>query len=458
MDRRKAALVGAFVIGGVLLFSIGLFMIGDRRLLFTRHYEVATTFSKVSGLQVGTRVRLAGLEAGEVLEIRIPAAPSQPFLVRMRLREDLRQLVRTDSTCGVQTDGLVGGAFIQVSPGTDAAPIAGEGTILRGIDPIEFADLLEHGRETFELVNREIVSVREDVHETLSSLTRTIDTTGNVIARAGDRIDEFGERGVLVMDDVRRTAANVQGIVARANAGEGTIGRLLTDDALYNRLNAVTQDAAGTARALRDTTEAARDAVRDFTGPDGAGSRVTQSIRNTLAAIEEVTNDLSEGTEALKRNFLFRGFFRGRGFYDLDSVSREAYQAGLLERNRTAVRIWLEGPRLFDLDPDGHLRLTVEGRRRIEVAMGELVQYPRDTPLIVEGYAEATDRDTAYLRAAEQAAIVRDHLLSRFRRITTLTEIMPMGRDAQGSPRGDGTWEGVALTMFVSNDVFRGKR
>jgi phospholipid/cholesterol/gamma-HCH transport system substrate-binding protein len=223
-------------------------------------------------------------------------------------------------------------------------------------------------------------------------------------------------------------------------------------------MRAVTDDAAGTARALRATSETARDAVRDFAGPDGAGSRVTQSMRNTLAAIEEVTNDLSEGTEALKRNFLFRGFFRRRGFYDLDSISRDAYQAGLLERDRTAVRIWLEGGLLFDRDRDGQLRLTADGRRRVEVAMGQLVQYPRDSPLVVEGYAQATDGDTAYLLAAEHATIVREHLLSRFRRVTTLTDIMPMGREAVGSPRADGTWEGVALTMFVSNDVFRGRR
>jgi hypothetical protein len=120
--------------------------------------------------------------------------------------------------------------------------------------------------------------------------------------------------------------------------------------------------------------------------------------------------------------------------------------------------VWLEGRLLFDRDADGQLRLTAEGRRRLEVAMGQFVQYPRDSPLIVEGYAAATDSDTAYLLAADHAGLVRQHLLSRFRRASTLTDVMPLGREAPGSPRGDGTWEGVALTMFVSNDVFRGRR
>lgn len=128
MGITKQAWVGVFVLGAVALFAAGLFMIGDRRLLFTGHFEVSTTFAKVTGLEVGTRVRLAGLDVGEVLEIRVPPMPSGRFLVRMRVREDVRALVRTDSACTIQTDGLVGNAFVQVSPGTDAAPLAREGT------------------------------------------------------------------------------------------------------------------------------------------------------------------------------------------------------------------------------------------------------------------------------------------------------------------------------------------
>ena len=121
MSRLRTALVGAFVLGGLLVFGGGLFLIGDRRLLFAEQFELTSTFGKVTGLQVGTQVRLAGLDVGEVLEITLPSGPSDKFRVRMRLREDVRQLVRTDSTAAIQTDGIVGSAFIQVSVGTDAS-------------------------------------------------------------------------------------------------------------------------------------------------------------------------------------------------------------------------------------------------------------------------------------------------------------------------------------------------
>ncbi|MDH4063645.1 MAG: hypothetical protein OEW19_04540, partial [Acidobacteriota bacterium] len=200
-------------------------------------------------------------------------------------------------------------------------------------------------------------------------------------------------------------------------------------------------------------------ALQGFMAPNGAGPQMTQTIRNTLAGIEEVTSDLAEGTEALKRNLLFRGFFQSRGFFDLDAISREAYQAGILERdNRTAVRIWLDARMLFTRDADGNERLTPDGRRRIDSAMSQVVQYPRDSPLIVEGYALTTQQDTAYLASVDRASIVRDYVLTRFRRQATLTDVMPLGDTAVGSPRGDDRWEGVALAVFVSNEVFRDDR
>src|SRR5262249_9488366 len=93
------------------------------------------------------------------------------------------------------------------------------------------------------------------------------------------------------------------------------------------------------------------------------------------------------------------------------------------------------------------------GRRRLDSAMADLVRYPRDSPLVVEGYAESFSGQVPYLRSVDRAQLVRDYLVTRFRRQTTLTDIMPMGETAVGSPRGDNLWSGVALALFVRNDV-----
>ncbi|MGH9349859.1 MAG: MlaD family protein [Vicinamibacterales bacterium] len=454
MTRMRGALVGAFVLAGLLLFGGGLFLIGDRRLLFARQFELNTTFGKVTGLQVGTRVRVAGLDAGEVLEVAFPARPSEKFRVRMRLRDDVRPLVRTDSIAAVQTDGIVGNAFIQVGVGTDEAPVVVPGGTIAGSDPIEFADLIQEGRDTFRMVSREVVELKADVSTVLAALTETVETANVVIADVGGNVGRVTATSATVMEGVEAAVADARGLVKNVRDGHGTIGQLMTDRALYDRLTGLGREAEQTVRNLRETTERARTAVEGFASPAGTGQQITQTLRNTLAQIQEVTSDLAEGTEALKRNFFFRGFFRQRGFFDLDTVSRDAYQSGVLEGDaRTALRIWIDASVLFERTPDDVEQLTAAGRRRLDSAMADFVRYPRDSPLVVEGYAEGRAGEAAYLISDDRAQIVREYLLSRFRRQTTLTGVMPMSDFAPGSPRGDGRWSGVALALFVSNDA-----
>ncbi|HUE85226.1 MAG TPA: MlaD family protein [Vicinamibacterales bacterium] len=450
MSSTRTAMVGAFVLGGFVLFAAGLFLIGDRRLLFADQFEVTTSFTKVTGLQVGTNVRVAGLDAGEVLEIRVPSVPSQPFVVRMRLRQDLHHLVRTDSVCSVHTDGIVGSAFIQVSPGSDAAPIVAAGQTLEGRDMIEFADLIQEGRDTFRTVTREVIDLKGDVSEAILAATEATRTVDAVILETGNEVQTMMQTGTDAIEEVQRVVVDARGIVNDIRAGQGTVGQLVTDDALYLRITGLAGEAEKTMANLQAVTDRARATFDSVTARDSTAQQMMRSIQGTLAEAQEVMSDLSEGTEALKRNILFRGFFRDRGFFDLDAITRDAYVAGALEGDRrVALRVWIEADGLFARDAEGVEQLTEAGRRRLDSSMADLVRYPRDSPLVVEGYARVTDGGAAHLIAAERAALVRDYLLSRFRRRATLTGIMAMGSQAPGSPSGDDRWSGVALTLFV---------
>jgi len=454
--RTRTAIVGAFVLGGLILFAAGLFMIGDRRLLFGKQFEVMTTFTKVSGLEVGTPVRVAGLPAGEVLEIGLPAVPSEPFRVRMRLRDDIRHLVRTDSVCAVQSDGLVGSAFIQISPGTDAASVVTEGQTIRGIDMIEFGDLIQEGRETFRTVTTEVMALKEDVSEAVVAATDAVRTVDTVVGNVGTELETMVKTGKTAVDEVQKVLVDAQQIVANVKAGEGTIGQLVTDDALYQRVTGLAAETEKTMANLQAVTERARTTFESITARDSTAQQAMRSIQGTLTEAQEVMSDLSEGTEALKRNILFRGFFRDRGFFDLDAITRDAYVAGALEGDsRVALRVWIDEDGLFGRNAAGVEQLSEPGRRRIDSSMADLVRYPRDSALVVEGYAHVTEGGAAHLVSAERASLVRDYLLSRFRRRATLTGSMPMGSQAPGSPSGDERWSGVALTLFVEGTALR---
>src|SRR5690606_29334599 len=112
---------------------------------------------------------------------------------------------------------------------------------------------------------------------------------------------------------------------------------------------------------------------------------------------------------------LFRGFFRDRGFFDLDALTRDEYLEGALEGDqRVALRVWIDGGGLFALDDLGRQQLTDAGRRRIDSSMADLVRYPRDSALVIEGYAAVSEGGAAHVVSAERARLVRDYVLGRF--------------------------------------------
>jgi phospholipid/cholesterol/gamma-HCH transport system substrate-binding protein len=454
MDSTRKTLVGAFVLGGLALFAIALFLVGDRRLLFEPQFTLNTAFGKVTGLQAGSKVRLAGLDAGEVLAIDIPPRPSDKFVVRLRVREDLRPLIRTDSVAAVQTDGIVGSAFIQIGRGTDGAPMIEPGATIAGNDPIEFADLIQEGRATFQAVSREITDVGADISKTVATLTETASAANALLVDASGDFQRLTASTVRVSEGIEGIVGDAHAIVGDVRAGRGTIGKLITDDTQYKRWVGVTTEAEQAVINLRSATDNVRVIVEQIGARDGSAQQMVQALHDTLMSTREVMSDISESTEALKRNFLFRGFFQDRGFYDLDTLSRDAYLTGTLEDNgRTALRIWIAADGLFERRPDGTEGLTDAGRKRLDSAMTDLVQYPANSPLIVEGYAGTALGDAAFLVSSDRAQMVRDYLIARFRRRVTLTGIMPLSTEAPGSPTGDDRWSGVALALFVDREA-----
>ena len=139
MKNRNVS-VGLFVAGGPLLFGTGMFLIGDRRQAYGRHMEYCSEFINLAGLPNGAHVRVGGMDAGEVMAIDVPNSPSSRFHVRWRIGEKLGGLVRSDSRVTIETEGVGGGTYLAVRPGTRRALPAPALTTIPSTEPAELSD------------------------------------------------------------------------------------------------------------------------------------------------------------------------------------------------------------------------------------------------------------------------------------------------------------------------------
>jgi hypothetical protein len=159
--------------------------------------------------------------------------------------------------------------------------------------------------------------------------------------------------------------------------------------------------------------------------------------------------------EALKHNFLLRGFFNRRGFFDLDAISPADYRSGVLEHgNRKAARIWLASRVLFESRPDGTEVLTADGQSRLDSAMASYLEYVPANPIVVEGYATTGTAEERYRLSRQRAGLVREYLLGRYDLTPQGTGFIGLAADAEDSPGGD-TWDGIALALFLDREALQ---
>src|SRR2546426_2698947 len=170
MVSSKVVGAGAFVVVGILLFTLALFMIGERRMLFKDRFPVYAEFGKLGQLELGAIVRVAGMDAGEVTDIHIPPSPAARFRVKMEIREDLHGLVRTDSVASVQMEGLVGAIFVNVAAGSDNAQPVPKGGTIQSREPFSMADLMEQASTTVALITDTVESLRGDVEKAVEQV------------------------------------------------------------------------------------------------------------------------------------------------------------------------------------------------------------------------------------------------------------------------------------------------
>ena len=216
MPSSRNYVVGLFVVTGVLLFAVGLFMIGDRRKLFSKDFEVVAEFKELGGLQDGANVKVGGMDAGEVIDIEVPPQPQSKFRVRMRVLEKLHAVVRTDSVATIQTEGVLGNKFLKIDQGTPSAPIAPSGGTIPGREPFDFADLMEQIRDTVDQVKGKMDGV-------FASIATTSQNANELIRSVRGDVEN-------IIATSRKVSHDVQVITAGVRAGRGTVGRLFNDE------------------------------------------------------------------------------------------------------------------------------------------------------------------------------------------------------------------------------------
>jgi phospholipid/cholesterol/gamma-HCH transport system substrate-binding protein len=187
----------------------------------------------------------------------------------------------------------------------------------------------------------------------------------------------------------------------------------------------------------------AKDALsQDTMGEDGASN-----IRQTLSNLNRGTTNIAEDAEALKHNFFFRGFFKKRGFYNIDDVTPEEYLKACERQKNVGTRLWLQAANLVVGENGGQEQLSEAGRLQIDDKVAPIVESLPGYVIIVEGYSGNGSPDRQFVTSRRRADMVRQYLEVHFHVRHSDIGIVPL---LSTPPRGSGraSWDGAAIMLL----------
>lgn len=449
--KKTNLFVGIFITAAVVLFGLGLFLIGNQHKAFRSHVEFYAEFANIDGVAKGAKVRVDGMDGGEVVSIGIPSNPSEKFRLKLQVDGRLHGLVREDSVVSVETEGVVGDKYLLIQQGSDGAPVAPPKSTLRSKEPFQMAKLLQQASGLLNQANGTMTDVRGRLDGALDAVTKTVNDTNGVVS---DLRHGKGAAGMLLedkatADQVKQTITNTQTATANVDTATVKVNNLLADFQsrdLFGKAQQTLDNANGAAKQLNQTSQQVNQTLTRAFAENQYGQSAGANLQQTLTNVNEATGNLAEDTEALKHEFFFRGFFKKRGYDNLDQLPVTEYRDGTLFKKLQKHRDWFAAGDLFTTDATGKEVLSQAGQEQIKQAFGRL-QNAYSEPIVLEGYAESGSGGDRLLESRARAVLVRAYLELQFHVLSSDIGVIALGNQPPASA-GKSTWNGVCLVQL----------
>ncbi|MBS1661524.1 MAG: MCE family protein [Bacteroidetes bacterium] len=311
-NTRKRLAVGVFISIGLVILLVTVFTIGGQRKAFVKTIHLNVIFDDVQGLQSGNNVWLSGMKVGTVSNISFYG--KSQVAVRLNIEEKAAPHIRKDARARISTDGLVGNKIVVLDGGSDSAqPVVNNDRL--GSERIPG---MQEMMSTLQSSNSNLLEITGNLKAISRKISQGEGTLGELIndPAIADRLKTSVEHLKTASAGGEAMIANLQDFSRRLKNSDGLANQLITDTTVFNRLKgAVAQlnQAADQASQFTTSLRNAGQHLDNTTSPVGvllndedAGADLQRTLKNLRVSSKELSDDL----EAIQHNWLLRGFFR----------------------------------------------------------------------------------------------------------------------------------------------------
>jgi len=268
--------VGITVLAASITLMVLIFLMSGTGGWFTRKIHLKAYFDNAGGLRVGAPVRLAGVDIGNVTGVKVVSGrPRTPVEVTMKVVTTYAFGLHKDSVATLATAGVLGEVFVDIDSSSASGPVVQDGDTLSAHSQPDIEDVVRASQSTLQNIN--------------SLIARLDHIVGFIESGQGSIGKVIYDPGLY--DRLNSTVAEFKGLMDDIEKGKGSLGPLLTSDEAYKK-----------AMAALDKVNAVVDDLQAGKGSAGKllkDQELYENTNKTMANLRQLTDDMNEGKGAL---------------------------------------------------------------------------------------------------------------------------------------------------------------
>ncbi len=304
--------LGVFVIISLLIFVVAIYLIGQRQNIFAKTFSISANFNNVNGLIQGNNVRYSGINVGTVKTISM--VNDSTINVVMFIEEKMVNHIKKDAIATIGTDGLVGNMIVNIIPGQGKDGGISPGDTIESYTKIGTADMLNTLSVTNEnaaLLTAKLLSIADAMADSKGTFGMLINDT-IVSANLKQTVNQLHIMSV----EASKAMKELNSIVSSINFNESIAGTLLNDTIQAQKMKNIISNLNDSSKDIKSVITNLNETVANVKDGDGAlnylsnNAEFVKTLEETIKNINEGTDKFNQNMEALKHNFLTKGYFR----------------------------------------------------------------------------------------------------------------------------------------------------
>ncbi len=305
--------LGIMVITGMVLFTIGVYLIGNNKSIFTQTFSISSVFKNVKGLRLGNNVRYLGINAGNVESIEI--INDTAIRITMNMDISTQSFIKKNAVAKISSDGLVGDMMVNIEPGIGFSEGIEDNDVIKAFDPIGTDEMLSTLSETNEnaaLLTAGILQITNSINKgegTFGMLVNDKKLAQDIRQIIGN-IKETTQRSATLMK-------NLEDISSLIKSDNSLMGIMLYDTASANKMSMLINNLNTSGKELNAMSQTLNGLISNLAEGDNSlintvanDSLLKNDLKETLENINSGSQKFNENMEALQHHFLFRRYFK----------------------------------------------------------------------------------------------------------------------------------------------------